>query len=65
MKRNMQTLALVLLATTALAACGKKKIEDIPPTADGTQYGTPQGQTGDMAGQILPAARRISCKASA
>ena len=45
MKRNMQTLALVLLATTALAACGKKKIEDIPPAADDTQYGTPQDQT--------------------
>jgi peptidoglycan-associated lipoprotein len=54
MKKNMQTLALVLLATTALAACGKKKIEDIPPTADGTQYGTPQDQGGDMSGQILP-----------
>jgi peptidoglycan-associated lipoprotein len=52
MKKNMQTLALVLLATTALAACGKKKIEDLPPTADGTQNGTPQDTTG--ASQILP-----------
>jgi peptidoglycan-associated lipoprotein len=52
MRKNMQTLALVLLATTALAACGKKKIEDLPPTADGTQNGTPQDTSG--AGQILP-----------
>jgi peptidoglycan-associated lipoprotein len=53
MKKNMQTLALLLLATTALAACGKKKIEDIPPQADNTDYGTPQDTSG-MAGQILP-----------
>jgi peptidoglycan-associated lipoprotein len=54
MKMQMKTLALVLLATTALAACGKKKIEDIPPQADNTDYGTPQDNGGDTAGQILP-----------
>lgn len=53
MKKNVQTLALLLLATTALAACGKKKIDDIPPPADNTGYGTPQDNTGG-AGQILP-----------
>ena len=54
MKKTMKTLALVLLATTALAACGKKKINDIPPQADNTDYGTPQDNSGDSAGQILP-----------
>ena len=53
MKQTMKTLALVLLATTALAACGKKKIEDIPPQADNTDYGTPQDNGGDTAGQIV------------
>jgi peptidoglycan-associated lipoprotein len=54
MNKKMQTLALVLLATTALAACGKKKIADLPPTADGTDMGA-GGQSGDMgAGQIMP-----------
>lgn len=52
MNRNVKTLALVLLATTALAACGKKKIEDLPPVADGTQNGTPEDTSG--MGQIVP-----------
>jgi peptidoglycan-associated lipoprotein len=53
MTKNMKTLALVLLATTALAACGKKKIDDMPPPADNTDYG--QGQdNGSGAGQIIP-----------
>jgi peptidoglycan-associated lipoprotein len=55
MNKNVQTLALVLLATAALAACGKKKIDDIPPTADGTEYGNGGQTTGDpYAGQIRP-----------
>ena len=54
MKQTMKTLALVLLATTALAACGKKKIDDIPPQADNTDYGTPQDNGGSDIGQILP-----------
>jgi peptidoglycan-associated lipoprotein len=53
MNKKMQTLALVLLATTALAACGKKKINDIPPQADNTDYGTPQDNN-NGAGQIVP-----------
>ena len=39
MKTKARTLGLILLATTALAACGKKEIKDLPPTADNTQYG--------------------------
>jgi peptidoglycan-associated lipoprotein len=53
MNKKMHTLALVLLATTALAACGKKKIADIPPQADNTDYGN-GGQTEPGAGQIVP-----------
>jgi peptidoglycan-associated lipoprotein len=53
MKKNMQTLALVLLVTTALAACGKKKIADLPPQADNTGYGN-AGDTGGSTGQIMP-----------
>ena len=56
MKKTMKTIALVLLATTALAACGKKKIQDIPPQADNTDYGNGQygNGNGNTAGQILP-----------
>jgi peptidoglycan-associated lipoprotein len=54
MKKYVKTLALVLLATTALAACGKKKINDIPPQADNTDYGTPQDNGDNTAGQIIP-----------
>ncbi len=55
MTKNVQTLAFVLLASTALAACGPKKVNDIPPTADGTNYGD-GGQTNydPTAGQIVP-----------
>jgi peptidoglycan-associated lipoprotein len=54
MKKYVQTLALVLVATTALAACGKKKINDLPPAADGTGYGDGQDGGGSGVGQILP-----------
>jgi peptidoglycan-associated lipoprotein len=50
MNRNVKTLALVLIASTALAACGKKKVDDIPPAADGTDYGNGGGQTIDNGG---------------
>jgi peptidoglycan-associated lipoprotein len=53
MNRKIQTFALILLASSMLAACGKKKIADLPPQADNTQYGTTQ-DTGSTAGQILP-----------
>jgi peptidoglycan-associated lipoprotein len=52
MDKKIQTLALVLIATTALSACGKKKIDDMPPAADGTGYGQDNGGSG--AGQIMP-----------
>ena len=48
----------LLLASTALVAgCGKKNVEELPPVADGTEYG--DGQTdpnagNNGAGQIIP-----------
>jgi peptidoglycan-associated lipoprotein len=54
MKKHMQTLALVLLATTALAACGKKKIADLPPIAGNGDNGGMGDTGGGGAGQILP-----------
>lgn len=59
MTKKLQTLAWVLLASSALAACGKKEVKDIPPVADNTQYGNPQDNSADSgnnngAGQILP-----------
>lgn len=54
MNKKVQTLALVLIATTALAACGKKKINDIPPVADNTDYGQPTETGGSDVGQVVP-----------
>ena len=56
MKSTKLKMAAILLASTALVAgCGKKKIEELPPVAEGTDYGN-QG-TADPnagAGQIVP-----------
>jgi peptidoglycan-associated lipoprotein len=55
MKKNLQTLALVLLATTAVTACGKKKIADLPPIAgNGDNGGMTDNSGGGGAGQIMP-----------
>jgi peptidoglycan-associated lipoprotein len=53
MKINARTFGLLLLASTALAACGKKEVKDIPPVADGTGYGTPS-DSGYGTGAIRP-----------
>lgn len=55
MKSNTVKLAAVLLASTALiAGCGKKKVETLPPVADGTDYGTGQTDPNAGSGQIVP-----------
>jgi peptidoglycan-associated lipoprotein len=56
MKAQYRTLAILLVASIALAACGKKKIEDLPPAADGTGYGQDGQDAGGNggAGQVLP-----------
>jgi peptidoglycan-associated lipoprotein len=54
MKKHYRSLGMLLMASAALAACGKKEIKDIPPPADGTGYGNGgQGGAGG-AGQALP-----------
>lgn len=56
MKSTKLKLAAILLASTALVAgCGKKKVEALPPVAEGTDYGN-QGTTDPNAGagQIVP-----------
>ena len=55
MKSNTVKLAAVLLASTALiAGCGKKKVETLPPVAEGTDYGTGQTDPNAGSGQIVP-----------
>ena len=52
---TLRTLGLLLIASTALSACGKKEIKDLPPVADNTGYGdNGQGQTGNGSGQTVP-----------
>jgi peptidoglycan-associated lipoprotein len=43
MTNMARTFALLLVASTTLAACGKKEVENVPPVADNTTY----GNTGD------------------
>jgi peptidoglycan-associated lipoprotein len=43
-----------MLATTLLAGCGKKQIKDLPPVADGTEYGNGGQNGGSGSGQIMP-----------
>ena len=55
MKSNTVKMAAILLASTALiAGCGKKKVETLPPAADGTDYGTQPTDPNAGQGQIIP-----------
>jgi peptidoglycan-associated lipoprotein len=52
MTNKARTLALLLIASTALAACGKKEVKDLPPVADNTPgSGT---DTGPATGGVMP-----------
>jgi peptidoglycan-associated lipoprotein len=54
MKNNSIKMAAILLASTALVAgCGKKKVEQLPPVAEGTE-GEAQTDPNAGAGQIVP-----------
>lgn len=54
MNRNSIKMAVILLASTALiAGCGKKKVEELPPVAEGTE-GQPVTDPNAGAGQIVP-----------
>jgi peptidoglycan-associated lipoprotein len=47
-----RTIGLLMVSAAMITACGPKKLKDIPPPAQGTEYGD-NGQ-GNGAGQILP-----------
>ena len=54
MKSNTVKMAAILLASTALVAgCGKKKVEELPPVAEGTEGQTPTDPNAGV-GQIVP-----------
>jgi len=53
MKNSTLKMAAILLASTALVAgCGKKKVEQLPPAAEGADYGATDPYAGT--GQIIP-----------
>lgn len=55
MKKNTIRIAAILLASTALVAgCGKKKVEALPPAAQGTDYGQTPADPNAGTGQIVP-----------
>ena len=55
MKTSTVKMAAILLASTALVAgCGKKKVEELPPAAEGTNYGPPPAAPIVEANPIVP-----------
>lgn len=55
MKKNTVKLAGLLLVSTALiAGCGKKKVDVLPPAAEGSEYGETQTDPNAGTGQIVP-----------
>ncbi len=38
-KNTIKMAALLLVSTALVAGCGKKKVENLPPVAEGTDYG--------------------------
>jgi peptidoglycan-associated lipoprotein len=55
MNTNNIKMAAILLASTALiSGCGKKKVEELPPAAEGTDYGQQPVDPNAGAGQIAP-----------
>ena len=55
MNRHTIKMAAILLVSTALiAGCGKKKVEELPPAAEGTDYGQQPVDPNAGAGAIVP-----------
>lgn len=55
MTKNTIKMAALLLASTAfVAGCGKKKVDTLPPAAEGSDYGQTQTDPNAGAGQIMP-----------
>ena len=54
MTKNTIKMAALLLASTAfVAGCGKKKVDTLPPAAEGSDYGQTQTDPNTGAGQIM------------
>ncbi len=53
MKNSIKMAAILLASTALVAGCGKKKVEDLPPVAEGTEGQTPTDPNAGV-GQIVP-----------
>ncbi|MFN3619454.1 peptidoglycan-associated lipoprotein Pal [Sphingorhabdus sp.] len=50
----MKMAALLLVSTALIAGCGKKKVDVLPPAAEGSEYGDTQIDPNAGTGQIVP-----------
>jgi len=54
-KKTIKMAALLLVSTALVTGCGKKKVDNLPPAAEGTDYGQAANDPNAMgAGQIMP-----------
>ena len=53
MKNSIRMAAILLASTALVAGCGKKKVEELPPIAEGTEGQTPTDPNAGV-GQIVP-----------
>lgn len=53
MKNSIKMAAILLASTALVAGCGKKKVEELPPVAEGTEGSTPTDPNAGT-GQIVP-----------
>jgi len=53
MKNSIKMAAILLASTALVAGCGKKKVEELPPVAEGTEGQTPTDPNAGV-GQIVP-----------
>ncbi len=53
MKNSIKMAAILLASTALVAGCGKKKVEELPPVAEGTE-GQPTTDPDAGAGQVVP-----------
>jgi peptidoglycan-associated lipoprotein len=51
---NVKMVAILMASTALIAGCGKKAIKELPPVADGTDYGNQPADPNAGAGQIVP-----------
>ena len=53
MKNSIKMAAILLASTALVAGCGKKKVQELPPVAEGTEGQTPTDSDAGT-GQIIP-----------